>query len=123
MGSGASALLANSTMTKLGLFSESLHPRTCACAIVLCEDREAVVLPDRLAYREDFIGEHLVDSAETMASSLAFIGGLADEWLQGDHSGTMRLTPMRRSRSAAHASVAEDMERRLRGPGATAPCT
>ncbi|WP_407900816.1 LLM class flavin-dependent oxidoreductase [Scytonema sp. NUACC26] len=47
-------------------------------ADVLREDREAVVLADRLGYREAFIGEHLVDSAETISSSLAFIAHLAD---------------------------------------------
>jgi alkanesulfonate monooxygenase SsuD/methylene tetrahydromethanopterin reductase-like flavin-dependent oxidoreductase (luciferase family) len=36
------------------------------------------VLADRLGYREAFIGEHLVDSAETITSSLAFIASLAD---------------------------------------------
>jgi alkanesulfonate monooxygenase SsuD/methylene tetrahydromethanopterin reductase-like flavin-dependent oxidoreductase (luciferase family) len=45
---------------------------------VLREDREAVVLADRLGYSEAFIGEHLVDAAETITSSLAFIASLAD---------------------------------------------
>ena len=36
------------------------------------------MLADRLGYREAFIGEHLVDSAETITSSLAFIANLAD---------------------------------------------
>ncbi len=36
------------------------------------------MLADRLGYREAFIGEHLVDAAETITSSLAFIASLAD---------------------------------------------
>ena len=36
------------------------------------------MLADRLGYREAFIGEHLVDAAETITSSLAFIANLAD---------------------------------------------
>jgi alkanesulfonate monooxygenase SsuD/methylene tetrahydromethanopterin reductase-like flavin-dependent oxidoreductase (luciferase family) len=63
---------------QLGFFIQPVHPLSRAYAEVLREDREAVVLADRLGYREAFIGEHLVDSAETITSSLAFIASLAD---------------------------------------------
>ena len=63
---------------KLGFFIQPVHPPARAYADVLREDREAVVLADRLGYREAFIGEHLVDAAETITSSLAFIAHLAD---------------------------------------------
>ena len=63
---------------KLGFFIQPVHPPARRYADVLKEDREAVVLADRLGYREAFIGEHLVDSAETITSSLAFIAHLAD---------------------------------------------
>ncbi|MGE0540152.1 MAG: LLM class flavin-dependent oxidoreductase [Dehalococcoidia bacterium] len=62
----------------LGFFIQPVHPPSRSYADVLREDREAVVLADRLGYREAFIGEHLVDSAETITSSLAFIASLAD---------------------------------------------
>jgi alkanesulfonate monooxygenase SsuD/methylene tetrahydromethanopterin reductase-like flavin-dependent oxidoreductase (luciferase family) len=63
---------------KLGFFIQPVHPPSRPYADVLREDREAVVLADRLGYSEAFIGEHLVDSAETISSSLAFIANLAD---------------------------------------------
>lgn len=63
---------------ELGFFIQPVHPPSRAYADVLREDREAVVLADRLGYREAFIGEHLVDSAETITSCLAFIAHLAD---------------------------------------------
>lgn len=63
---------------KLGFFIQPVHPLSRSYGDVLREDREAVVLADRLGYREAFIGEHLVDSAETITSSLAFIANLAD---------------------------------------------
>src|SRR5580765_2732799 len=63
---------------KLGFFIQPVHPPCRPYADVLQEDREAVVLADRLGYREAFIGEHLVDRAETISSSLAFIAHLAD---------------------------------------------
>lgn len=63
---------------KLGFFIQPVHPPARVYAEVLREDREAVVLADRLGYREAFIGEHLVDAAETITSCLAFIAHLAD---------------------------------------------
>jgi len=63
---------------KLGFFIQPVHPPSRPYADVLREDREAVVLADRLGYSEAFIGEHLVDSAEAITSSLAFIASLAD---------------------------------------------
>jgi alkanesulfonate monooxygenase SsuD/methylene tetrahydromethanopterin reductase-like flavin-dependent oxidoreductase (luciferase family) len=66
------------TSLKLGFFIQPVHPPLRAYAEVLREDREAVVLADRLGYHEAFIGEHLVDAAETITSSLAFIASLAD---------------------------------------------
>jgi alkanesulfonate monooxygenase SsuD/methylene tetrahydromethanopterin reductase-like flavin-dependent oxidoreductase (luciferase family) len=63
---------------QLGFFIQPVHPPSRAYADVLREDREAVVIADRLGFREAFIGEHLVDSAETITSSLAFIASLAD---------------------------------------------
>ena len=66
------------TPLKLGFFIQPVHPPARPYADVLREDREAVILADRLGYAEAFIGEHLVDSAETITSSLAFIASLAD---------------------------------------------
>jgi alkanesulfonate monooxygenase SsuD/methylene tetrahydromethanopterin reductase-like flavin-dependent oxidoreductase (luciferase family) len=63
---------------KLGFFTQPVHPPTRVYGDVLREDREAVILADRLAFCEAFIGEHLADSAETITSSLAFIASLAD---------------------------------------------
>ena len=66
------------TPLKLGFFIQPVHPPSRPYADVLREDREAVVLADRLGYCEAFIGEHLVDAAETITSSLAFIASMAD---------------------------------------------
>ncbi len=63
---------------KLGFFTQPVHPPSRAYGDVLREDREATILADRLGFSEAFVGEHLVDSAETITSSLAFIASLAD---------------------------------------------
>ena len=58
---------------KLGFFTRPLHPldknwRTC-----LNEDREAIILADKLGYSEAYVGEHLSDKAENITSCIAFI--------------------------------------------------
>ena len=63
---------------KLGYFTMPLHPPTRNYTETLKEDREAVVLADRLGYVEAFIGEHATDRAETITSCLAFIASLID---------------------------------------------
>jgi alkanesulfonate monooxygenase SsuD/methylene tetrahydromethanopterin reductase-like flavin-dependent oxidoreductase (luciferase family) len=63
---------------KLGFFIQPVHPPSRPYGDVLREDREAVMLADRLGLSEAFIGEHLMDCAETITSSLAFIANLAD---------------------------------------------
>lgn len=62
----------------LGFFIQPVHPPSRPYRDVLREDREAVMLAERLRYREAFIGEHRMDAAETITSSLAFIASLAD---------------------------------------------
>ena len=54
-------------------FDAHADMRMAALMSVLREDREAVVLADRLGYREAFIGEHITDLAETITSCLIFI--------------------------------------------------
>jgi len=58
----------------------------------LKEDREAVILADRLGFSEAFIGEHTTDRCETIPSCLAFIASLASETKQIKlGSGTVNL--------------------------------
>ncbi len=63
---------------KLGFFIQPVHPSLRPYGEVLREDSDAVVIADQLGYREAFIGEHFMDSAETLTSSLAFFANLAD---------------------------------------------
>ena len=58
---------------KLGYFTMPLHPVGKDWGQTLAEDREAILLADRLGYEEAFIGEHVTDLAETITSCLIFI--------------------------------------------------
>ncbi len=58
---------------KLGFFTMPMHPRGRNYTQTLREDREAVILADRLGYCDAFIGEHATDACESIPSCLSFI--------------------------------------------------
>ncbi|MCW2762021.1 MAG: luciferase [Marmoricola sp.] len=67
---------------KLGYFSMPLHPAGRGWRETLSEDREAVILADRLGYHDAFIGEHLTDRHENITNSLVFLATLISETQQ-----------------------------------------
>lgn len=56
-----------------------LHPVGRDWRQTLAEDREAILLADKLGFEEAFIGEHVTDLAETITSCLIFIAALAGD--------------------------------------------
>lgn len=63
---------------KLGLFMMPLHDPRRDYATVLAEDRQAVILADRLGFSEVWIGEHYSTTAEGITSPLVFLASLID---------------------------------------------
>jgi alkanesulfonate monooxygenase SsuD/methylene tetrahydromethanopterin reductase-like flavin-dependent oxidoreductase (luciferase family) len=59
-----------------------MHPPGRRWADTLGEDREAVILADRLGFHDAFIGEHLTDRYETITNSLLFLATLIPETRQ-----------------------------------------
>ena len=53
-----------------------LHPPGRNITQTLEEDREAVILADRLGFSEAYVGEHVTDAAETVTSSMIFLASL-----------------------------------------------
>lgn len=109
---------------KLGFFIQPVHPPVRAYADTLREDRDAVVLADRLGYREAFIGEHLVDAAETITSSLAFIAHLADACPSITFgTGVLPLANYHPAMAAAHVAMVDHLVqgRLVLGIGAGVP--
>ena len=47
--------------------------------ISLQEDREAVILADKLGFYDVFIGEHLTDKSENITNSMIFLSSLIAE--------------------------------------------
>lgn len=64
---------------KLSMFMMPLHPPGKRYPLSLAEDREAILLADRLGYEEAFVGEHATDIAETITSCTMFLASLAHD--------------------------------------------
>jgi alkanesulfonate monooxygenase SsuD/methylene tetrahydromethanopterin reductase-like flavin-dependent oxidoreductase (luciferase family) len=64
---------------KLGTFMMPLHPPGRIATETLAEDREAILLADRLGYCEAFVGEHVTDLSENVTSCLMFLASLAHD--------------------------------------------
>jgi alkanesulfonate monooxygenase SsuD/methylene tetrahydromethanopterin reductase-like flavin-dependent oxidoreductase (luciferase family) len=61
---------------RLGFFTMPLHPRTRDPAVTLQEDREALILADKLGFYDAFVGEHLTDPEENVTNSFIFLASL-----------------------------------------------
>lgn len=63
---------------QLGLFFMPVHDHAKPWAQALAEDREAVILADRLGFSEAWMGEHFSTSAERVPAPLMFFASLID---------------------------------------------
>ncbi len=95
---------------KLGMFMMPLHPPGRSPTETLQEDREAVLLADRLGYCEADVGEHVTDAAETVTSSMMFLASLAAETkniMPG--TGTINVPNSHPANIAAQAAMLDHM--------------
>ncbi len=91
---------------RLGFFTMPLHPRTRDAAVTLQEDREAVILADRLGFHDAFVGEHLTDPEENVTSSFIFLASVLAETKQIKlGTGTSNLSHSHPTLIAAHAAM------------------
>jgi alkanesulfonate monooxygenase SsuD/methylene tetrahydromethanopterin reductase-like flavin-dependent oxidoreductase (luciferase family) len=95
---------------KLGYFTMPMHPPGRDYTQTLKEDREAVLLADRLGFAEAYIGEHLSDRCETIPSCLSFIASLAHDTRSIRlGSGTVNLPNHHPAEVAAHVAMIDHM--------------
>ena len=57
---------------RLGYFTMPVHPMGRDWSETLREDREAIILADKLGFYDAFVGEHLTDACETVTNSMLF---------------------------------------------------
>jgi alkanesulfonate monooxygenase SsuD/methylene tetrahydromethanopterin reductase-like flavin-dependent oxidoreductase (luciferase family) len=95
---------------KLGFFTMPLHPVGRDWRQTLAEDREAVLLAERLGFEEAFIGEHVADLAETITSCLIFIATLARDTRRIRlGSGTVNLANRHPAATAAEIAMVDTL--------------
>jgi alkanesulfonate monooxygenase SsuD/methylene tetrahydromethanopterin reductase-like flavin-dependent oxidoreductase (luciferase family) len=91
---------------RLGYFTMPLHPRHRNPTQTLQEDREAVILADRLGFHDAFVGEHLTDPEENVTNSLIFLATLIGETKTIKlGTGTSNLSHSHPTLVAAHAAM------------------
>ncbi len=95
---------------KYSTFMMPLHPPGRSVTDTLQEDRQAVILADRLGFSEAFVGEHVTDSAEPVTSSLIFLATLIGETKQIKlGSGTLNLPNSHPATVAAQAAMLDHL--------------
>jgi alkanesulfonate monooxygenase SsuD/methylene tetrahydromethanopterin reductase-like flavin-dependent oxidoreductase (luciferase family) len=61
---------------RLGYFTMPVHPMGRDWSQTLREDREAIILCDKLGFHDAFMGEHLTDACENITNSMLFLATL-----------------------------------------------
>jgi hypothetical protein len=87
-----------------------VHPLHRSWSETLKEDREAVILADKLGYYDAFMGEHLTDKAENITNSMMFNASLISDTRQIKlATGTTNLSHMHPVLVAQHAAMFDHM--------------
>src|SRR5438105_3220120 len=91
---------------RLGFFTMPMHPRTRDPAVTLQEDREAIILADKLGFYDAYVGEHLTDPEENVTNSFIFLASvLAQTQTVKLGTGTSNLSQSHPVLIAAHAAM------------------
>ena len=64
---------------RLGYFTMPVHPIGRDWSQTLREDRETIILADKLGFHDAFIGEHLTDACENVTNSMLFLATLISD--------------------------------------------
>src|SRR5690242_19586524 len=95
---------------RLGYFTRPVHPIHRPWAETLQEDREAIILADKLGFYDAFMGEHLTDKAENITNSMIFNASLiSDTKTIKLATGTSNLSHMHPVLVAQHAAMFDHM--------------
>src|SRR3954464_9703090 len=91
---------------KLGIFMMPLHPPERDPLRTLQEDRETILLADRLGFHDAFVGEHLNHRCENITNSFIFRATLIAETRTIKlATGTSNLSQTHPVLVAAHAAM------------------
>ena len=91
---------------RLGYFTMPVHPMHRDWSQTLREDREAIILADKLGFYDAFMGEHLTDRCENVTNSMMFLATLIPETRQIKlATGTSNIAQMHPVLIAAQAAM------------------
>ena len=91
---------------RLGYFTMPVHPMHRNWAETLKEDREAIILADKLGFHDAFMGEHLTDACENITNGMMFHASLIPETKQIRlATGTSNLSHMHPELIAVQAAM------------------
>ncbi len=95
---------------RLGYFTMPVHPTHRDWTETLKEDREAIILADKLGFHDAFMGEHLTDRCENVTNSMMFNASLIFDTKQIKlATGTTNLSHMHPVLIAQHAAMFDHM--------------
>jgi alkanesulfonate monooxygenase SsuD/methylene tetrahydromethanopterin reductase-like flavin-dependent oxidoreductase (luciferase family) len=95
---------------QLGVFAMPFHHPDRDYATILDEDREAVILADRLGFAEFFMGEHLSSWSERVTSPLMFLASVIHQTRQIRFgTGVINLPQLHPATVAAHAAMFDQL--------------
>jgi len=91
---------------RLGYFTMPMHPHGRNPTETLQEDREAIILADRLGFHDAFVGEHLTELTENITNSMLFLATLiSDTKTIKLATGTSNLSQWHPAMIASHAAM------------------
>lgn len=94
----------------LGYFTFPIHPVEKNYYQCLMEDRQSVILADKLGFKEAFIGEHLTDKCEQITSCTNFISSLIFDTNQIKlATGTLNLPNSHPANIAGQVAMLDNM--------------
>ena len=95
---------------RLGYFTMPMHPIERNWTQTLKEDRESIIMADRLGFHDAFVGEHLADKLENITSSMIFLATLiSDTKTIKLATGTSNLSQMHPTLVASHAAMMDHL--------------
>ena len=95
---------------KLGLFMMPLHDPARRYADILDEDRQAIILADRLGFSEVYVGEHISSWSERITSPLMFLASVIQQTRQIKFgTGVINLPQVHPATIAAQAAMFDQM--------------
>jgi len=95
---------------ELGMFTMPFHHPARDYTTILEEDREAIILADRLGFTEAFVGEHFSSWSERITSPLIFLASLIDRTRQIRlGTGVINMPQLHPGTVAAHVAMFDQL--------------